>query len=363
MRVYRMGMELDFEAFDIAEARSTFYNALSAKFRTSDTGRWFVPTRFGTMRPRPLLVVRKCREWPDLLTGGFFGFVVSERCAAILREAPDSQVEIFPVEVEGPRRAGIAPAYYFVNVHKKVDAANLRAMHAHPDEEYPDMKSLSWTERGPGPDRRWIVDPDRVPARCKVFTLKYVGGVFVTEALRERLLRAKLSYLSLAPVKLLREDEAQRRALLAEFRRICRAYRPPPEPEKITSVRALESRLGVRLPEKFGRFQRESKEFVFKGGEVFDLSQTATHTRDLREWKELDWPEHLVVISDDGRGGYFALDTSKVGDGDCPVVYFDHELATVDRKTGRITPELEAAAPTFEAWVSRLKRGGSPLPR
>lgn len=95
---------------------------------------------------------------------------------------------------------------------------------------------------------------------------------------------------------------------------------------------------------------------------MFDGAMAVEETKRLRAWKELVWPKHLVCISEDGRGGYFALDLSKITDGDCPVVYFDHELAEIDKKTGKIVPQFEVAAKTFDAWVKRLKRGGSALP-
>src|SRR5690606_34389975 len=34
----------------------------------------------------------------------------------------------------------------------------------------------------------------------------------------------------------------------------------------------------------------------------------------------------VIPISPDGRGGCYCLDTSRMDNGECPVVYWDHEL-------------------------------------
>jgi hypothetical protein len=83
----------------------------------------------------------------------------------------------------------------------------------------------------------------------------------------------------------------------------------------------------------------------------------------LLAWKDLRWPKGHIPIADDGRGGYFALDTSRTKAGDCPVVYFDHELADVDKKSGAITPSFEPCDDTFAAWLKRVKNGSTGLPR
>ena len=50
-------------------------------------------------------------------------------------------------------------------------------------------------------------------------------------------------------------------------------------------------------------------------------------------------------------------------DGDCPVVYFDHELESVDPKSGAITPNFEACDDTFAGWLHRVRHGSTGLPR
>jgi hypothetical protein len=122
-----------------------------------------------------------------------------------------------------------------------------------------------------------------------------------------------------------------------------------------------ESSLGLMLSDKLIKLLAQSSNLVDLEVDLYDHIKAIESTLRLREWKELDWPMHLVCISEDGRGGYFALDLSKNKDGDCPVVYFDHELAKIDKKTGRITPQFEVAAKTFSAWIKRLKRGGSAM--
>ena len=55
---------------------------------------------------------------------------------------------------------------------------------------------------------------------------------------------------------------------------------------------------------------------------------------------------HLVPISPDGWGNHFCLDTSQIHDGDCPVVFWDHE-AGADQ-----TPPVVASG--FYSWLLDL---------
>lgn len=353
----------DFTLVDINCSRSTLNEALNARYRCSDTGRWFVPTPFSDLSPTPCLVLSTAAFWPDLLGQEPFGAVVSERFASLLHDVPSSQVQVFPVEVVGPRRSRPPMQYFYLNIVHVVDAANLRAMRIVPCSEYPDMKSLYSSPDRPVSRHWWILDPDRIPARATLFTLEYLRGIFATQPIAERLRAAELTWLKLEPVRLRRENQAQRRARLAKFRRICRAFKAPPEPSRVKSLGELESILGVTLPPAVRHALGDGKDRVCGETEVYGFTAIVEQTVALREWEELVWPSHLVAISDDGRGGSYALDIAATQGGDCPVVYFDHELAQVDAKSGRLIPALELAATTFTAWLNRIKRGGSPLPR
>lgn len=67
----------------------------------------------------------------------------------------------------------------------------------------------------------------------------------------------------------------------------------------------------------------------------------------------------MIPIMDDGRGGAFCLDLSAATTDDCPVAYFEHELAEGDEATGLFTFEWEQVAESFDAWVKRLVTTGS----
>lgn len=69
----------------------------------------------------------------------------------------------------------------------------------------------------------------------------------------------------------------------------------------------------------------------------------------------------MVVVAEDGRGGCFALDTSRIKGEERPVVYFDHELADID-DDGTIRPRFERCKPGFNAWLLACGKSGSLLP-
>jgi hypothetical protein len=54
-------------------------------------------------------------------------------------------------------------------------------------------------------------------------------------------------------------------------------------------------------------------------------------------------PAHLVAFSDSGGGDFCCFDTSALRDGECPIVWWDHE-SDEDQE-----PEL--AAPSFLDWI------------
>lgn len=60
-------------------------------------------------------------------------------------------------------------------------------------------------------------------------------------------------------------------------------------------------------------------------------------------WSEIaPLPETLVPISPDGRGGHYCLNVAKAKDGDCPVVYWDHELVEPGYKGERHSTSFTA---------------------
>jgi cell wall assembly regulator SMI1 len=56
-------------------------------------------------------------------------------------------------------------------------------------------------------------------------------------------------------------------------------------------------------------------------------------------------PHHLVPVMNDGAGNHYCLDTAQMGDGECPVVFWDHEHPDAEDQT----PEF--VAPSFAQWI------------
>jgi hypothetical protein len=131
--------------------------------------------------------------------------------------------------------------------------------------------------------------------------------------------------------------------------------KPPPAPKVAIAE--------LPLPDVVAAFFASDARRDFRNVEVFDAAACSSAMGSLLAWKDLRWPKTHVPIADDGRGGYFALDTTRTKAGDCPVVYFDHELADVDKKSGAITPNFEPCDDTFAAWLKRVKNGSTGLPR
>lgn len=349
---------------DYVYAKCTIFDIYEPRIATSLPAGWPLPSRLQSLAMMKYVVKPKMTTWPDVLMAlPYYGLIVSQRLADQLHDVPRSQAELFPVEVQGGRGSTPPPDYYLLNVCGVVDAVNLTAMNArHSLDRPPDMDHflLDWQESVHGPVR--VIDPDRVPEGAMIFTLKYSHGLFVAGDLGRRLKKANLSLLEMLPVRLRREDEKQRRALLARLRKEASAAPAPPKKDIVRTVYQLEKRLGLTLPVRARAFLKNNEAAEWEQEEFCDIPDAYTSTQELRNWEGLAWPDSMVAIAADGRGGYYALDTAKTSDGDCPVVYFDHELAIVDRKTGTITPKFELCAPTLDAWAERLAKGGRALP-
>lgn len=345
-------------------ARSSLDDEYRQMMRRTKAGYWSRPTRLGDWRPRGELVVEKALRWPDVLENlDEFGYVVSQRVVHLLQDVPRSQLECYPIRIRSPRRSPQSPAYFLMNFCRAVDALNLTATQVEVSTTEPDLEHLHFVDRGPAME--YVVDPDRLAVGVQAFVLQRLQTPCVSAELADRLRRARLVDLDIQPLRNRREPEAHRRATLDELRRqVRRARARLAKPvSTVREVSGLERALGIKVPSRVRAFWRNRENLIYKWGEVYDVGRAVSETETLRQWKQLNWPHELVVVSDDGRGGYFALDLRGAPREDSPVVYFDHELGVVDKQTGSITPTLERAAPTFDAWIQRLARGGTGEPR
>ncbi len=222
--------------------------------------------------------------------------------------------------------------------------------------DHPDLDSLWFDESVPR--KPTVLDPARIPESVGCFIARYCSSSYVTGALAKALQDIRPKCGELDDIRLKRETPAQRTAALARIRREydeAMKKKPPPAPKVAISELAI--------PEVVAAFFASDLRRDFRNVEVFDADGCSSAMGSLLAWKDLRWPKSHVPVADDGRGGYFALDTTRTKAGDCPVVYFDHELADVDKKSGAITPNFEACDETFAAWLKRVKNGSTGLPR
>jgi cell wall assembly regulator SMI1 len=140
-----------------------------------------------------------------------------------------------------------------------------------------------------------------------------------------------------------------------------------PAPEK--QIARLEKKLGVKLPGAYRSFLASCGAADIEAQEINGIpGEDEEIGLDLVEFVEEfregfpGWPDHMIPIMDDGRGGAFCLDLSGAPTSpadDCPVAYFEHEFAEEDEATGLFTFELEQVADSFDAWLKRVAETGS----
>lgn len=117
-----------------------------------------------------------------------------------------------------------------------------------------------------------------------------------------------------------------------------------------SEVAELERELGVTLPASYRRFLQEFG-FTFWPDFVYGIAhgklpgmRVLWQTRIERHEVEPPLPAHLVPFSPDGWGNHYCLDTAQLAEGECPVVFWDHEAAanSAPERTHR----------SFTAWLA-----------
>jgi cell wall assembly regulator SMI1 len=97
-------------------------------------------------------------------------------------------------------------------------------------------------------------------------------------------------------------------------------------------VAQCEEQLGVTLPQSYRSFLRE---FGFSGWPdyiygVLPGPKPGLNVIRTTEWERDDaepaMPHDLIPFGPDGWGNHYCLDTSRLKDGECPVVFWNHEL-------------------------------------
>jgi hypothetical protein len=115
-------------------------------------------------------------------------------------------------------------------------------------------------------------------------------------------------------------------------------------------IAQCEQQLGTTLPDSYRWFLREFG-FTYWPREICGVSgdpalDVVKNTEGERHDVEPELPLHLVAFCPDGWGNNYCLDTSRMADGECPVVFWSHEREPDQQ------PELTHA--TFLDWLEDM---------
>jgi cell wall assembly regulator SMI1 len=120
-------------------------------------------------------------------------------------------------------------------------------------------------------------------------------------------------------------------------------------------IASAESSLGVRFPESYKAFlatfgwARIHHDALYGvGPDVPSEYGLVTNVLSERNEAQPLIPHPLVAIMNDGAGNNYCLDTAKLRDGECPVVFWDHEH---EDGQGQLP---ERVAPSFDKWLIDL---------
>lgn len=125
-------------------------------------------------------------------------------------------------------------------------------------------------------------------------------------------------------------------------------------PASDADIESAEKTLGVALPNSYKHFLKQMglsfwPDYIYGlGAGVLDGLNVVKVTEEERNLLEPPLQHNLVAISPDGWGNNFCLDTSLPVDGECPVVFWNHE------KESDQVPEIVGA--TFVDWLEALIR-------
>lgn len=120
-----------------------------------------------------------------------------------------------------------------------------------------------------------------------------------------------------------------------------------------SEISNAESLLGVRLPESYRSFLRRNGWVRFSHQELYGLGSDTPAYLELikntlveRDTMGPPMPSQLVPVMNDGAGNHYCLDTATVVDGECPVVFWDHEQG--------FNQKPQTVARSFDRWLVEL---------
>jgi cell wall assembly regulator SMI1 len=116
-------------------------------------------------------------------------------------------------------------------------------------------------------------------------------------------------------------------------------------------IAQAEQELGAEFPEsyrafllRFGWGGVEHLELYGLGQDVPDYMNLIKVTLSERTEMKPRLPHRLVPIMNDGAGNHYCLDVEYSQQGECPMVYWDHNLS--------VSQDPQYVARNFEAWLS-----------
>jgi len=125
-----------------------------------------------------------------------------------------------------------------------------------------------------------------------------------------------------------------------------------PRPATREELTAAEEALGCQLPDSYRWFQFEFGNATHSPVDIYSVLTPEPSgvnivgiNRDARLDAYPRLPAHLIAFSDNGGGDLLCFDTSVRHDGECPVVWWDHE--------GDEAQHPEGAASSFLDWLER----------
>ncbi|HYN08948.1 MAG TPA: SMI1/KNR4 family protein [Vicinamibacterales bacterium] len=122
------------------------------------------------------------------------------------------------------------------------------------------------------------------------------------------------------------------------------------QPATMDDVTAAQDALSCRFPDSYVWLQLEFGDARNRLLDIYGVRRVQPPSVDIiginleeRRDGRPALPAHLIAFSDSGGGDFCCFDTSALEDGECPVVWWDHEAGD--------DQQPEPAAPTFLDWI------------
>ena len=132
----------------------------------------------------------------------------------------------------------------------------------------------------------------------------------------------------------------------------------PPAPPSDEEIARTEAALGVKLPQSFVSFMRESRKMKLPPYARFHWAgDIAAANRQEHEEAGSPLPHFLITFYNDGMGNQACFDTRHAReDGEYPIVFWDHELGPEENLAvvGKPSSHRELAglvASSFSEWL------------